>query len=186
MTFRDLSCAIWHRPCPCGVGGRRPVRVGERVGFRSPPRSALDRNRIRIARRLRSSVSYPKTREPIEIKGWQRNFRSSIANARNASTEQVSPVRPFVSAMRSSTLRAARRRTADRLRVHFIEDSRCIDSGIGERSGSSSVETGTGWSRGLARFCDVVLVRASYAAEPLGRIGFRVKQSGTGAIVDAN
>ncbi len=49
-----------------------------------------------------------------------RNFRSSIANARNASTEQVSPVRPFVSAMRSSTLRAARRRTVDRLRVHFI------------------------------------------------------------------
>jgi len=25
-----------------------------------------------------------------------------------------------------------------------------------------------------------------HAAEPLGRIGFRVKQSGTGAIVDAN
>ena len=49
-----------------------------------------------------------------------RNFRSSIASVRNASTEQVSPVRQFVSAMRSSTLRAARRRTVDRLRVHFI------------------------------------------------------------------
>ena len=132
-------------------------------------------------------LPYPKTREPIEIKGWheklpivnrkrqEREYRTGFTGTAVRERDAIEHIAGSPKKNGGPLAGALHRKTRGALILVFANDPAPRQL---KRAQAGPVD-----SRDFATLFSYAL---PHAAEPLGRIGFRVKQSGTGAIVDAN
>lgn len=132
-------------------------------------------------------LPYPKTREPIEIKGWheklpivnrkrqEREYRTGFTGTAVRERDAIEHIAGSPKKNGGPLAGALHRKTRGALILVLANDPAPRQL---KRAQAGPVD-----SRDFATLFSYAL---PHAAEPLGRIGFRVKQSGTGAIVDAN
>ncbi|MCJ0906089.1 Z1 domain-containing protein [Rhodococcus sp. ARC_M6] len=129
----------------------------------------------------------PKTREPIEINGWgekvpivnrkrqEREYRTGFTGTAVRERDAIEHIAGSPKKNGGPLAASLYRKTRGALILVFANDP-------GPRQ-LKRAKAGPVDSRDFATLFSYAL---PHAAEPLGRIGFRVKKSGTGAIVDAN
>ncbi|MHA4850958.1 MULTISPECIES: Z1 domain-containing protein [unclassified Rhodococcus (in: high G+C Gram-positive bacteria)] len=130
----------------------------------------------------------PKTRLPVDIKGWpeqlpivnrkrqEREYRTGFTGTAVRERDAIEHIAGSPDKNGGTQAQKLHRRTRGALILVFASDP---------EAGSRQMKRAKTGPVDPSDFATLFSYALPYAAEPLGRIGFRVKKSGAGAIVDA-